>query len=124
MNNLRLQQIKKLLVLMILIIVIINSVLVTYRLAKPELPSIRIYDRNMDEIEFPISFQICLYELENRNKRYRDMGYRDVFYFTKEAIETEFLWTLNWSSQNKDLGDLYMYKVKGGNFENSSFAST
>ena len=91
MNNFRLQQIKKLLVLMILIIVIINSVLVTYRLAKPELPSIRIYDRNMDEIEFPISFQICLYELENRNKRYRDMGYRDVFYFTKEAMETEFM---------------------------------
>ena len=87
MNNFKPQQIQILLNIILFIIVIYNSALVTYRLAKPEFQSSKIYEQDLGAIEFPIYFRICLYELENRFKRYHDIGYRDLWPFFKDRTD-------------------------------------
>ena len=65
----------------LLIICIINSCDVFYRLVNPELPSIREYETNLKDIEFPISFKICLDDLNKTNDRYKKLGYEDDYHF-------------------------------------------
>lgn len=65
----------------LLIICIINSCEVSYKLANPELPSIREYETNLKDIEFPISFKICLYNLNETYDRYHRLGYEDKMNF-------------------------------------------
>ena len=65
----------------LLIICIINSCDVSYKLFNPELPSICEYETNLKDIEFPISFKICLNELKPSSERYQILGYNDDFDF-------------------------------------------
>ena len=61
----------------LLIICIINSFDVFFRLVNPELPSIREYETNLKDIEFPISFKICLNDMNETYDRYHRLGYED-----------------------------------------------
>ena len=65
----------------LLIICIINSCQVVDRLLHPELPSTRKSETDLKDIEFPLSFRICLYKLKDINKRYQKLGYKDVYKF-------------------------------------------
>ena len=78
------KQIKVLISLTLIIIFLIHSGHVIYRLALPQLPSTRNYELELGDMQFPITFRICLYELKNRYGRYRNMGYKNVWKFFKE----------------------------------------
>ena len=65
----------------LLIICIINSCDVIYRLVNPALPSIHEYDTNLKDIEFPISFKICLNDLKQSFDKYLKFGYKDHYHF-------------------------------------------
>ena len=43
----------------------------------PELPDIKIYQKLLKDIEFPLSFRICLFEIENAYEKYLNLGYDD-----------------------------------------------
>ena len=43
----------------------------------PNLPEIKVYKKNLEEIEFPFSFLLCAYDLQNDTVKYNKMGYKD-----------------------------------------------
>ena len=59
--------------LILLSICIINSCYVVYNIISiyPTLPSQRVYKKDLKNIEFPLSFRICLNELTNSSERYK-----------------------------------------------------
>ena len=54
---------------------------VQLRLVNPELPSINEYNTNLNTIEFPLSFQICLNDLSGQYERYQKLGYKKNYDF-------------------------------------------
>ena len=68
------KRIFKIVNLILLTICIINSGDVIYRLVDPELPTIRKYVTNLKDIEFPLSFRICLNHIWDNNDRYLNLG--------------------------------------------------
>ena len=54
--------------------------IIGYLRAYPDNPSVRVYDKDLKDIEFPLSFKICLREL-NRDLRYQQNGYNDIYAF-------------------------------------------
>ena len=52
-----------------------------YHNLHPKLPSVRTMDKYLSNITFPISFKICLKEIENKNERYNKLGYGEIWDF-------------------------------------------
>ena len=59
----------------------IHIAIIGYRSVYPENPSVRVYDKDLKDIEFPLSFKICVSEKANALKRYQKIGYEDIFNF-------------------------------------------
>ena len=49
----------------------------------PDYPSTIAYNKKLEDIEFPISFKLCIRELNNVEKRYRNLGYKSYGDFFK-----------------------------------------
>ena len=46
----------------------------------PNLPQIEYFEKNLDEIEFPLSFKFCIFETKdkkNNKNRFNQFGYED-----------------------------------------------
>ena len=52
-----------------------------HKLLYPDNPSVRIYNRNLSEVDFPLSFKLCLFEQRNTSDRYLNIGYSNVYWF-------------------------------------------
>ena len=52
-----------------------------FNLLHPEYASIRVYEEDLKQIDFPLSFKICVREQENSTERYKRMGYADEYSF-------------------------------------------
>ena len=83
----------------LIIFCIINSCELIYRLVNPRLPTNRVYKTALEDIEFPLSFRICLnyrFEIE----RYRDLGYdsRYDFYLGKSMYNKSLV---GWNGHTK-----------------------
>ena len=39
----------------------------------PDIPSVTEYKTDLENIDFPVSFKICLKEIENKTKRYESL---------------------------------------------------
>ena len=52
-----------------------------YNTVHPELPEIKVYQKGLDEIEFPLSFLVCVHEMVHVSGRYRRLGYSDYIDF-------------------------------------------
>ena len=63
------------------IMFLIHIAIIEYNLQYPDYPSVRIYRKNLKDIEFPISFKLCLRELKNETLRYKNIGYYDNYHF-------------------------------------------
>ena len=57
--------------------IIINA----YNILYPEIPSFKVYEKELGNIDFPISFKLCVREISNINKRYKEYGYDETFDF-------------------------------------------
>ena len=44
-------------------------------------PQVKVYDRKLEDIEFPLIFKICLYEIRNSTLRYQKYGYEDFIHY-------------------------------------------
>ena len=71
--------------LIFLIIFLVHVISIGYALKYPEHPSTIIYNTKLDDIEFPISFKLCIKELENVYERYSNLGYWDFFMGTSKV---------------------------------------
>ena len=56
---------------------IINNII------NPEIPEISISKKNLQEIEFPLSFLICINQHNNDSAKYKEVGYKSVYRFYK-----------------------------------------
>ena len=59
-----------------------------YNILYPEIPSLKVYERELRNIDFPVSFKLCVKEIYNKTKRYKDYGYKDnwKFFFGQSNI--------------------------------------
>ena len=57
--------------------------MIEYNLQYPDYPSVKIYKKNIKDIEFPISFKLCVRELKNPNFRYIKIGYQNEMDYYK-----------------------------------------
>lgn len=55
----------------------IHVLLIGYKMYYPNLPEIKVYKRDLKEIEFPFSFLLCAYNLQNDTVKYSKFGYKD-----------------------------------------------
>ena len=57
----------------------------------PDLPSIRVSENHLKDIDFPLSFRICVTEVENTTRRYENVGYEGEFaFFGGKSISKKF----------------------------------
>ena len=73
------QKLKILTIIVLIIICIYNSGRVIYRLIEPEFPIIQVEKKRLQDIEFPLIFQICLNEPKTKTNWYKPFGYKGDF---------------------------------------------
>ena len=68
--------------------VIINA----YNELYPDIPSVIEYKTDLGNIDFPVSFKICLKEIDNKTERYEKYGYVNHwdFFYGKSKIRKDF----------------------------------
>ena len=47
----------------------------------PDLPEIKVYKTNLNNIDFPLTFKFCVKEIENSLDRYTSLGYANDYDF-------------------------------------------
>ena len=74
--------IPKILNLIFAIVFFIHVAILGHQRVYPENPSIRVYDKELKDIEFPLSFKLCVRDQDQQSsKRYQNIGYKDIFQF-------------------------------------------
>ena len=78
-----------------------------HKLLYPDNPSVRIYNRNLSEVDFPLSFKLCLFEQRNASDRYLNIGYSNVYWFFegKSMFADYFGWNGH-AENNETLGSV------------------
>ena len=62
--------------IILLVSCVIHIISIIYAIFYPKLPTIKVYKRKLNKLEFPLSFKICA-EPSNEAKEYRKVGYRN-----------------------------------------------
>ena len=62
---------------------IINLCYVVFNILNPKLPKIKNYKKLLKDIQFPISFEVCLNEVNVSISKYHEYGYENSFNFFK-----------------------------------------
>ena len=72
-----------------------------YYILFPVLPEIRITNRKLEDIEFPLSLKVCVSEISNSFQRYSNLGYEDEtsFYGGRSAYNESLF---GWAGHTKD----------------------
>ena len=52
-----------------------------YYILYPPLPEIKVYQVDLKNMDFPLTFKLCVTERENSYERYEKLGYRNDFNF-------------------------------------------
>ena len=76
----RTKQIDLVINIIIIIICIVHVSLTGYHVLFPDLPSIRIQDKTLKDIEFPLFIQVCVSEIE-RTDMFTHLGYEHEINF-------------------------------------------
>ena len=72
-----------------------------YYILFPDWPEIKITNKDLKDIEFPLSFRICVSEIDNSYERYTDHGYtHDFAFFNGESSYNSSLIGWNGHTQN------------------------
>ena len=57
------------------VIFLMHISVLMYTILYPEIPEILVSKKNLNEIEFPMTFRICAFELNDTVSRYQSFGY-------------------------------------------------
>ena len=53
----------------------------------PKLPDTRVLKKTLKDIEFPLTFFLCAFQIENSTERYKNLGYKnDVDFFLGRSM--------------------------------------
>ena len=72
---------KKLLLISFTTACFIHFLLIGYSIIFPELPETKVYNVDLKDIEFPLVYKLCFYDLLNPKKRFQELGYGDIWDF-------------------------------------------
>ena len=59
------------------VIFLMHISILVYYILNPEIPEILVSKKNLNEIEFPMTFRICAFELNDTVSRYKLFGYNN-----------------------------------------------
>ena len=81
---------------------IIHVFLVAYSMIFPSIPSIKVYKKRLNEIDFPVSIIMCATEDRERNNyKYNILGYKNKLkFFLGQSMFNESL--IGWSGHTKE----------------------
>ena len=83
------------------IVFLIHISLIGYYTLYPEVPEIVVSKKNLSEIEFPMTFRICAYKLNDPESRYKSFGYRDYAdYFRGRSMFNDTLY--GWAGHDQN----------------------
>ena len=72
---------------------IVQVVKISQNLVSPPNPDIKIYQRELKDLEFPLAFIVCLHDSGNGSLRYQRAGYKDQDnFFTGYRNSGDFGW--------------------------------
>ena len=78
---------KTFLYLFIVLSCIIHIIFIGIGIFFPYLPEIRVLKKTLKDIEFPLTFFLCAFEIENSTERYQNLGYKNnVDFFRGRSI--------------------------------------
>ena len=60
---------------------VVHLSILIYNKLNPSLPEVKYYKRDLNEIDFPIAFQLCIGENNYSHINYKDLGYDNLFDF-------------------------------------------
>lgn len=60
---------------------IIHVTFIGYYTIYPELPEIKIYSKDIKDVEFPLVFRICSHDLQDPKGKYKKIGYNGAIEF-------------------------------------------
>ena len=84
---------------------LIHIAIIGYWRVYPENPSIRIYYKDLKDIEFPFSFKICVREQKHAAQRYKKIGYKEIFLFFEGRPDYNAS-TLGWAGHGRNKSTL------------------
>ena len=91
------------------------SILINNKLS-PDLPDIQHYKKHLKEISFPIAFKFCIEEKNNHklNKKYRDLGYNDLFdfYYGRSMFNNSIVGWAGHTENGSTIGSVEGLKIK------------
>mgnify|MGYP001225323635 FL=1 len=77
------------------VIFLIHISAIGYDILYPEVPEIVVNKRNLNDIDFPMTFRICAFELDDTVSRYQSFGYdgyQDFFRGKSSFNDTLYGW--------------------------------
>ena len=85
-----------------LIVLIIHVFLVAFSMIYPSTPSVKVYKKTYDEIDFPISIKICATEDRDQDiKRHNGTGYqRSLNFFMGQSMYNDSL--IGWRGHTRN----------------------
>ena len=99
------KSIPKIVNLIFAIVFFIHIAIIGYRRAYPENPSVRVYDKDLKDIEFPLSFKIRVREQNDVKQRYQKIGYKhnDDFFRGQPSDDTLYF---GWAGRGRNKSTL------------------
>ena len=72
-----------------------------YTTLSPDHPDIKVYEKHLNEIEFPLSFLVCVNDLVNMTGRYKRLGYSNEWgFFTGKSRYNESIYGWGGHTEN------------------------
>ena len=65
------------------IIFIIHTCLIALKIRNPEVPELKVSKRRLRDIEFPLCFKVCFFDIKNSSSRFHEYGYKHHYDFYK-----------------------------------------
>ena len=83
---------------------LVHIVTIGYHMIFPNLPSVKIYEKELGEIDFPISFELCVKD-SNDILKYNRMGYSDEarFFYGRSMFNK---YTYGWNGHTANLSTI------------------
>ena len=83
---------------------ICHILIIAYGIRFPSFPSVKVYQKKMNNIEFPLIFKLCLREPKNGNERYLNLGYAEEMSFYYGLLNPENITYDLYNSKKKIIG--------------------
>ena len=85
---------------------LVHIIFIGYSIKYPEHPSVMTYKKDLKDLQFPMTFQICIQAMENVDDRYHKIGYaRDKQLFSGESKFSKTLY--GWAGHTKNHTTLF-----------------